>query len=544
MDLAKNSYLFRDLPNGASAEPIMEHHDETYDNNDKTKDIEMPEFLQKRALYHRVVLFYSPKCPHCIHFAPTYIEFARYFGNLTRNQDTIYADVKVKFIAVSCISYKRICRLQKVNSYPVLKVFPAKEAEHIFHPHELHPLTVLKALGDGFVKDTWWDKKSHFGDTFQTIQAQHQKSTPKKATNTPKEEATTTYFSMTRSQPQVFADAYLSFYNAMKDSVFLKDGALPKIRKQALHQFLQLLKRTLPPWRLGWLVNDLYEDFHENTDMESTWEMILEQFPPPQPTWSPACQEHESPYTCGLWTLLHIITVGVVEYNRQVIHPNKFAVQSVSMASLMLREYIHHFFLCEECSTHFVQAFDACAYRRCQRMIDHNHTSVSLEEWQELPLWLLEFHNGVNIRLQTERWQRQGRQPEPATLEEEEAVLWPPVQECPSCWMHPMNGAASQYNATMMYQYLRLIYWPEDGEAMQTKQEIQAAKLLFAQQPPRLQQRQLKPDGASSLVDTVAADGPYVVVSAAVCGVWLFVLWKKFLMDRMLGIHRTKMRTV
>jgi Erv1 / Alr family len=128
---------------------------------------------------------------------------------------------------------------------------------------------------------------------------------------------------------------------------------------------------------------------------------------------------------------------------------------SVPIVSIMLREYIHHFFLCEECSTHFVQAFDACEYNRCNRLKQEH---PSLVEWTELPMWLLEFHNGVNVRLQAERLERQGRD-QAATIEEQQDVLWPPAKECPTCWIHPMKGAASDYNSTIMYRYIRLIYW-------------------------------------------------------------------------------------
>jgi hypothetical protein len=44
--------------------------------------------------------------------------------------------------------------------------------------------------------------------------------------------------------------------------------------------------------------------------------------------------------------------------------------------------------------------------------------------------------------------------------------------------------------------------------------------------------------------EVVQVEAPYLVVSASVCGVWLIVMWKKYHMDRLLGIHRTKMRTV
>ena len=92
----KRDYLFFDLPEGENTDPIMEYTE----NHDGTPE-KMPPFLDKSFEDHRVVMFYSPQCPHCIHFAPQYVKFARYWNNLTK-QDTLYAGMDVKFYAVSC----------------------------------------------------------------------------------------------------------------------------------------------------------------------------------------------------------------------------------------------------------------------------------------------------------------------------------------------------------------------------------------------------------------------------------------------------------
>ena len=44
------------------------------------------------------------------------------------------------------------------------------------------------------------------------------------------------------------------------------------------------------------------------------------------------------------------------------------------------------------------------------------------------------------------------------------------------------------------------------------------------------------------MTDEIALDAPYVVVSAAVVGVWVVFFWKRFHMERLLGIHRAKMQ--
>ena len=113
-------------------------------------------------------------------------------------------------------------------------------------------------------------------------------------------------------------------------------------------QFLHLLEKTLPPWRINFLLVEFLDDFPSNVKDEATWQQISEVYPPHKRDWSDACKQHDSPYTCGLWSLFHIMTVGLVEFNDAVLDKNNiFGMQSPKSASLMLREYVHNFFPCE-----------------------------------------------------------------------------------------------------------------------------------------------------------------------------------------------------
>jgi hypothetical protein len=72
----------------------------------------------------------------------------------------------------------------------------------------------------------------------------------------------------------------------------------------------------------------------------------------------------------------------------------------VEEAAVTIRDYIENFFGCEVCRQNFMKAFDSCAHDRCTRL-DNNATTM--DQWRELPLWLVETHNSVNARLCVKR---------------------------------------------------------------------------------------------------------------------------------------------
>jgi len=61
-----------------------------------------------------------------------------------------------------------------------------------------------------------------------------------------------------------------------------------------------------------------------------------------------------------------------------------------------LRDYIDNFFGCESCRQHFVVTFDHCGHDRCDRLKEE--WSEREADWIQLPLWLYETHNAVNVR--------------------------------------------------------------------------------------------------------------------------------------------------
>ena len=81
-------------------------------------------------------------------------------------------------------------------------------------------------------------------------------------------------------------------------------------------------------------------------------------------------------------------------------------------------------------------------------------SGTELKDWIQLPLWLYETHNSVNVRLRKERI---ALHDETEDQTSETDVMWPPDEECSACWLSP-----GRWDETKVYDYLHEIYWYED----------------------------------------------------------------------------------
>jgi thiol-disulfide isomerase/thioredoxin len=106
-------------------------------------------------------------------------------------------------------------------------------------------------------------------------------------------------------------------------------------------------------------------------------------------------------FSCGLWRLLHLITLSVVpdETTEELItfsrlrsdHSPLLLPAAEAMESI--RFIVDNYFTCTVCRKHFLQHYDNCDFGRCQPP-----SGISV------PFWLFELHNGVNRRLENPVW--------------------------------------------------------------------------------------------------------------------------------------------
>ncbi|KAM7463477.1 hypothetical protein LguiA_031598 [Lonicera macranthoides] len=107
-------------------------------------------------------------------------------------------------------------------------------------------------------------------------------------------------------------------------------------------------------------------------------------------------------FSCGLWVLLHSLSVRIED-------------GEAHMAFTAMCEFIHNFFICEECRQHF--------YEMCSRI------STPFSRSRDLVLWLWNSHNKVNERLIKEESSLGTGDPKFPKM------IWPHKQLCPSCYL-------------------------------------------------------------------------------------------------------------
>lgn len=128
-------------------------------------------------------------------------------------------------------------------------------------------------------------------------------------------------------------------------------------------------------------------------------------------------------YPCGLWTMFHVMTVA--EYRHNPASNNHQVLP-------LMRQFITHFFSCEECSNHFEKIS-----RRLKSSLVRPESSV---------LWLWRVHNQVNHRTK-------------GSVSED--PLFPKVQFPTQIMCNKCYKSNSEFNETNVFEYLLQYYDPK-----------------------------------------------------------------------------------
>ncbi len=175
-----------------------------------------------------------------------------------------------------------------------------------------------------------------------------------------------------------------------------------------------------------------------------------------------------SGYTCGLWNLFHIITVGSGKNRNQLFGFHHGYIVSSKEVAFVIRNFIANFFRCEVCREHFLQMYDDCGHSHCQRLDER--LPFARDEWlglsvlpeipdnessSETAVWLWEVHNDVNLRLMNEAAERDRRE---ISKEEILASKFPTKRLCPKCWL---DEDMETFDFDEVAKFLSTWYWPE-----------------------------------------------------------------------------------
>jgi thiol-disulfide isomerase/thioredoxin len=455
----ENDYLYLNNPSnkgGFVEEYVKDNAAENPDHHEQP--VVTPLFLLDQPFF-RFVAFYSPACPHCVHYAPEYIRIAQQI----KTEEEIDG---VKFHAVSCKVHRTLCRQFPLHGFPTILAIPsgnnATSGASVMKQF-LKVDSFLKALNIETVPQSAFRR-----DAMEQYTKPYIKSILPYEGNV----------SLELKRQLIFQDAATSFYFTLTNEIFMEVGPLSHQKRAAFTNFLTVLQYTLPSdhssmRKLLNLVDDLMGHLEDVMNDEGMLlHFVKAHLPLTGSTdleWSEACTHGQSSmgYTCGLWELFHIMTVGITVHLsawNSVDITAKFVGDSI-------RDFVHHFFGCRECSTHFVQMYDTCQQDVCHRLLPSR-------DWREAALWLWEAHNDVNVRLARERMDRHGEGITLPTNEILHDALWPSRKECPKCWI-----SDNSWDSSIVYNYLKSTYWygihpDRSNEAVANKEESKAQLVI------------------------------------------------------------------
>ena len=254
-----------------------------------------------------------------------------------------------------------------------------------------------------------------------------------------------------RTKRAVFDDAFLSFDFAMRNHVFPEPstGALSEPRKASLKASLELFDKATPTsaWKMKRVVSNLLVNFNNVTTSKDAFVTALNKYPVEPSTWSSFCtaENASTGYMCGLWKLLHVATVGMVEWSKELDGTEQRSISAKEPGDV-LRNFVADFSGCPECVESFVKAYDDCEFDRCKRFSQKGWTA-----FKELPLWFFEIHNKINLQVIKEKAVK-----EKFHLTEQHIKFsqWPLQRECPLC--RKTDGSLIMTNIMLL---LRVTYW-------------------------------------------------------------------------------------
>jgi thiol-disulfide isomerase/thioredoxin len=497
--LHKYPFLYATIENANASFPVIEHlsrefrrdfHLSSETSNNKQNgsdegDDDRPDFLYNHeGQGYRIVEFYVHWCTTCKLFASVYRSFAIKIREMAAHQGI---QNNIQIYAISCSPNRKLCVDQNVKGFPKIRLYKPGDSEFVelVNHHHLHPLRVLEALGidsDGIESlddtDEDWNVNSEMAKL-----AQDGGSSPPSywvqlvAFITGKGDVRDINNTMERgkyprrTREDLKSDIYLSFDYALRNEIYRSPGGLSETQQQVLRDWLNLLIHSLPSsWEIHKLLQELMNNFIYIVKSEDYLMALLDEYPAPVQAWSPSCSYGvpDEGYTCGLWELFHTATVGVVEYNKATFDPSQLLVTETTARTI--RDYVDHFFGCLTCRENFLEMFDKCSFNRCDRLADYPIEDEN--DWIELPLWMHETHNHVNVRLLQEKAIRGQKG---VTSIDIANAQWPSRIQCAACWRDDVDLKTPDeipWRVDKLFKFLRLEYGSRDAFTADLRREL------------------------------------------------------------------------
>ena len=439
-----------------SAHPIIEYLPSKEDSEAATLT---PSFVLE-VTWPRVVQFYHPASPRCQSLQATYISLAR---GIKRRSSRL----PVEFHAVNCGIYREVCQ-QRFNIKAVPTIIGLRsgsiDGSELSLPGSTDSsgLTKKKNEQDIVLKVEYLAQT--MGIPLDAVKGGQEGNTFAKPAldlfevNNYGEDS-----SLPESIPlseQVFHDAQSSLLATLSSSLYsqLPPGkSLPPATISSLSDFLDLIRWAHPPeTKMHDLAEDLKMDFASiSMSEEGLLKAIRRHADPEHVTWSPRCGTNgKGGYACGLWSLLHILSIGVAERHSSVVG----YAESVTVihAGEVIRSFIDKFFIgCDTCKISWLELYDEAAQSA-------EPLTGDKDEWRNLSIWIWIVHNQVTGR--RDQSSGKGYYREQARMVSSSS-LWPSKQDCPKCWQSLTDDTGlvmsmDSYDKKQVFYQLKKIYWP------------------------------------------------------------------------------------
>jgi thiol-disulfide isomerase/thioredoxin len=363
-----------------------------------------------------VVLFYSTLCSHCRRFAPFFESTA---NALRANNHTV-------FVAVdwSDPSNYDLFRAKNIRYFPVVFTVATRKPDH-----------------DGDWFSEWQTLDSHPFESFQSnllTRWPHLKPFVSNGT-LPVDLGVESRFSESPSPLAINMDASRALSVILRTEVFRGDAiVLDEVHLNGLRLLLELCSSILALAKVKSDCQTLNLAISQNVNVSRDyWTGLLNltrSFNPSQPiTGFQTC----ATFSCALWRLLHLLSLGPVNGKHAAIRPVD--------AMLGIRTVADLFFSCADCRSHFLDGYDACWFGRC------SVNDVEQISWEHTGLWLWRFHNAVTSRVNSTN------------------ITWPSIHLCGNCY----DIAAGVVDETKVLAFLRKTFWVDDLSVVSADSDAQ-----------------------------------------------------------------------
>ncbi|XP_021857362.1 sulfhydryl oxidase 2 isoform X2 [Spinacia oleracea] len=386
-------------------------HDVVVELNDTIfKDV-----LRETPANFALVEFFAHWCPACRNYKPHYEKVARIFNG----PDAAHPGILL-MARVDCASKinAKLCDRFSVDRYPMLLWSrPDKFASVTAWDGKDGDITSIK---DGRTAERlldWINKKMNSSYNFDDKKYEHEHLQSKALVH---EQIAQAVYDVEEATSSAF-------------DIILRHKMIKPGTKASLVRFLQLITAHHPSRRCRKgsaeiLVNfdDLYppeimsdnkeKGISENaTNILGSFQICGKHVPRGYWMFCRGSKNDTRGFSCGLWVLLHSLSVKIEDGESH-------------MAFTTICDFIHNFFLCEECRIHF---FDMCS-----------RVNTPLNSTRDFALWLWDVHNKVNARLSKEEAAMETGDPNYPKM------IWPLKELCPSCHLSLISKSdvSSQVN--------------------------------------------------------------------------------------------------